>query len=403
MINKKKLNFAKFSTFLSKKRSANPENTTYIIGLDGEVMIGMPDIMWQTICFIKDEQRIWAGGQIYDARDHGYIEEAIGTKAEYYTAEEANEINASTGANEGDENYISEGDIKSESTGLYKYVDDKAKAAEDSAMLTVDNDNKKIVVGDSTYNLQIDRDNNLIGLYEYIALNTPKVTKNGSASTSTTLEIDNTTTSLTLGFTFAGTNKDTATVTWEEINISDPNKNKVKEVIGTTTGTGSTMNIAIATPTNKRIAVSANDGTSETTHPTTYPTTGDYIHNIYWGYRVFWGGSSDAALTTLDGVSGSVAGKTVTGITSAVQTSAALSDKFIRLNEPGYIYYAAPTASPGTFYLTEVASESGVKASNPGSMIKTENTFTKYTSSTRTYTIYRSTELKAAGLYRLDI
>lgn len=65
MLNKRKLNFAKMETFKQKKISANSANTAYTLGLDGSVQQGEPDVMWQTICFIKDEQKIWTGGQLY--------------------------------------------------------------------------------------------------------------------------------------------------------------------------------------------------------------------------------------------------------------------------------------------------------------------------------------------------
>lgn len=65
-INKKLLHFKKFSDFNSKKLSANEANTQYTLGVDGAVTTGSPDVLYQSICWIKDTQQQWTHGQLYD-------------------------------------------------------------------------------------------------------------------------------------------------------------------------------------------------------------------------------------------------------------------------------------------------------------------------------------------------
>ena len=67
MITKKFIHFARFDLFLSKKLSADKDNTTYTIGLDGEVLEGDPDISYQSIVYIKDAKCIFTHGQLYDS------------------------------------------------------------------------------------------------------------------------------------------------------------------------------------------------------------------------------------------------------------------------------------------------------------------------------------------------
>ena len=67
MITKKFIHFARFETFLSKKLSADKDNTTYTIGIGGEVLEGEPDISYHSIVYIKDEKYIFTHGQLYDA------------------------------------------------------------------------------------------------------------------------------------------------------------------------------------------------------------------------------------------------------------------------------------------------------------------------------------------------
>ena len=65
-INKKLIHFKKFSDFNSKKLSANEENTKYTVGVGETVVIGAPDILYQSICWIKDTKQQWTHGELYD-------------------------------------------------------------------------------------------------------------------------------------------------------------------------------------------------------------------------------------------------------------------------------------------------------------------------------------------------
>lgn len=73
-INKKLIHFDLFSDFSSKKLSANKENTKYTLGVDGAEKSGSPDILWHSICWIKDKQKMWTHGRLYDCSS---IEEAL--------------------------------------------------------------------------------------------------------------------------------------------------------------------------------------------------------------------------------------------------------------------------------------------------------------------------------------
>lgn len=66
-INKKLIHFNNFSNFNSKKLSANIENTKYTIGIDGSVQEGNPEILYQSIVYIKDTQQQWTHGQLYES------------------------------------------------------------------------------------------------------------------------------------------------------------------------------------------------------------------------------------------------------------------------------------------------------------------------------------------------
>lgn len=68
-INKKLIHFNNFSTFNSKKLSANVENNKYTIGVTGAVQTGSPDILYQSICWIKDTKQQWTHGQLYSLSD----------------------------------------------------------------------------------------------------------------------------------------------------------------------------------------------------------------------------------------------------------------------------------------------------------------------------------------------
>ena len=65
-INKKLIHFKNFSDFNSKKLSANENNTQYTLGITGTVTNGSPDILYQSICYIKDTKQQWTHGQLYE-------------------------------------------------------------------------------------------------------------------------------------------------------------------------------------------------------------------------------------------------------------------------------------------------------------------------------------------------
>lgn len=68
-INKKLIHFNTFENFNSKKLSANAENTQYTLGINGAVTDGDPEILYQSICWIKDTKQQWTHGQIYNGND----------------------------------------------------------------------------------------------------------------------------------------------------------------------------------------------------------------------------------------------------------------------------------------------------------------------------------------------
>ena len=65
-INKKLIHFETFSNFNSQKLSANKENTQYTLGINGEIQTGSPDILYQSIVYIKDTKQQWTHGQLYN-------------------------------------------------------------------------------------------------------------------------------------------------------------------------------------------------------------------------------------------------------------------------------------------------------------------------------------------------
>lgn len=67
MINKKFHHYEKLETFLEKKFSASPDDTTYTYGGSGKIYEGVPDISWKSIVFIKDVGFIGTHGTLYDA------------------------------------------------------------------------------------------------------------------------------------------------------------------------------------------------------------------------------------------------------------------------------------------------------------------------------------------------
>ena len=72
-IKKKLIHFKNYSDFNSKKLSANEANTQYTQGVGGAIQNGSPDILYQSICWIKDTKQQWTHGQLYDLSGGGEI------------------------------------------------------------------------------------------------------------------------------------------------------------------------------------------------------------------------------------------------------------------------------------------------------------------------------------------
>lgn len=83
-IKKKLIHFESFSNFNSQKLSANKNNTAYTIGVNGTVTQGEPNVLFGSICFIKDTQKIWTHGKLYDC--------ASADLSDYLTSEEISSL-----------------------------------------------------------------------------------------------------------------------------------------------------------------------------------------------------------------------------------------------------------------------------------------------------------------------
>lgn len=70
-IQKRFIHFKKFSDFNSRKLSANEANTQYTVGVGGEIQNGSPDVLYQSIVWIKDTKQQWTHGQLYSGEDFG--------------------------------------------------------------------------------------------------------------------------------------------------------------------------------------------------------------------------------------------------------------------------------------------------------------------------------------------
>lgn len=66
MIKKKNIHFNSFADFNTKKLSANADNTTYTLGVSGEIVEGTPDVPYQSIVFVKDTRNLWTHGSLYE-------------------------------------------------------------------------------------------------------------------------------------------------------------------------------------------------------------------------------------------------------------------------------------------------------------------------------------------------
>lgn len=65
MIHKDNLVFPTYDRFLSMKISADKNNTTYRqYSLEMDPLVGEPDVMWQSVVYILDEQMVWTNGQM---------------------------------------------------------------------------------------------------------------------------------------------------------------------------------------------------------------------------------------------------------------------------------------------------------------------------------------------------
>lgn len=73
-INKKLIHFNTFENFNSKKLSANAENTQYTLGVNGEIQTGSPDILYQSIVYIKDTKQQWTHGTLYKTMNWSVLE-----------------------------------------------------------------------------------------------------------------------------------------------------------------------------------------------------------------------------------------------------------------------------------------------------------------------------------------
>lgn len=67
---KNKIHVADIATLANKKMSANETNTSYTLGLSGEVTNGTPDVLYQQVVFIKSTRQIWTHGVLYCVTDY---------------------------------------------------------------------------------------------------------------------------------------------------------------------------------------------------------------------------------------------------------------------------------------------------------------------------------------------
>lgn len=67
MIQNKHHHYNLLETFLGKKFSASPDDTSYTYGGVGEIHQGTPDISWKSIVYVKETAWICTHGKIYDA------------------------------------------------------------------------------------------------------------------------------------------------------------------------------------------------------------------------------------------------------------------------------------------------------------------------------------------------
>jgi len=70
---KKKIHVADIATLANKKMSANDSNTSYTLGLSGEVTNGTPDVLYQQVVFIKSTGQIWTHGHLYGITEYNEL------------------------------------------------------------------------------------------------------------------------------------------------------------------------------------------------------------------------------------------------------------------------------------------------------------------------------------------
>lgn len=70
---KNKIHVADIATLANKKMSANDTNTSYTLGLSGEVTNGTPDVLYQQVVFIKSTGQIWTHGHLYGIAEYNEL------------------------------------------------------------------------------------------------------------------------------------------------------------------------------------------------------------------------------------------------------------------------------------------------------------------------------------------
>lgn len=71
---KRNIHVADIATLANKKMSANATNTSYTLGLSGEVTVGTPDVLYQQVVFIKSTGQIWTHGNLYGITEYNELE-----------------------------------------------------------------------------------------------------------------------------------------------------------------------------------------------------------------------------------------------------------------------------------------------------------------------------------------
>lgn len=232
-------------------------------------------------------------------------------------------------------------------------VDAIKSVASEGGSYTVGKESESIVSGGISYDLNIDNENKSISISKYSPV---KVSLTADAI----YEIDDTTKSRTVKATVSGTKSNQATLTWSNSKV------------------GFEVEQTFSSPNKSTLTATVNDGRTSDSKTTTVK----FVPAIMIGY------SNDENLKSVD--------SSINGYHSFIQDSMTIDNYKITLTEAGYIYMATVNKPVG-FYL----SGTNNKADMSGGWIKTENTFTKY-STKETYNIYRTINKQSAGTYRVD-